>query len=56
MEKETKFLSGEPQEYKLGKYTCVVEPRYRVDGEDINAILPLRYNYDKPEKPDISRA
>ena len=40
-----------------------VVPEHTADGRDVHAVLqghgregvPLRYNYDKPEKPRISR-
>ena len=43
--------------------SCVVVPQHGGDGFDVHAVLegqggegvPLRYNYDKPEKPRISR-
>ena len=42
---------------------CIVVPQHTADGFDVHPILqcqrcegvPLRYNYDKPEKPRISR-
>ena len=42
---------------------CIVVPQHTADGFHVHAVLqcqrcegvPLRYNYDKPEKPRISR-